>query len=92
MQHNPHCMNPAHYGMSRTMNLYKRPPGYTESSIPLNNPRHLGFHHNPRFYGQPTDAQTQNLQKLIMYLGPVLMIGGVYLIFQEFSNSKSAII
>ena len=80
------------------INMYKRPSGYTESSIPvetykpLHNPRHLGFHHNPRFYGQPTDAQTQNLQNLIMYLGPVLMIGGAYLIFQEFSNSKSAII
>lgn len=77
MQHNPHCMNPAHYGMSR---------------ISIENPRHLGFHHNPRFYGQPTDAQTQNLQNLIMYLTPVLMIGGAYLIFQELSNSKSAII
>lgn len=72
MQHNPHCMNPAHYGVPHQLN----------PSCMSHNP--YGAVH----YGQATDQQVENLQSIIKYVLPVLILGGAVMIYQEMSKSK----
>jgi hypothetical protein len=72
MYHNPHCMNPAHYGVPHQLN----------PSCMSHNP------YGAVQYGQATDQQVENLQSIIKYVLPVLILGGAVMIYQEMSKSK----
>jgi len=65
-------MNPAHYGVPHQLN----------PSCMSHNP------YGAVQYGQATDQQVENLQSIIKYVMPFVLIGGAYLIYQEMSKSK----
>jgi len=74
MQLNPHCMNPAHYGVVHQLN-----PSC--------------MNHNPYGavqYGQVGYQQVKNLQNIIKFVMPIVLIGGAYLVYQELSQPKRA--
>jgi len=74
MYHNPHCMNPAHYGVPHQLN----------PSCMSHNP--YGAVH----LGQVGDQQVENLGNIIKFVMPIVLIGGAYLVYQELSQPKRA--
>ena len=74
MQRNPHCMNPAHYGVPHQLN----------PSCMSHNP------YGAVQYGQATDQQVENLGNIIKCVMPIVLIGGAYLVYQELSQPKRA--
>jgi hypothetical protein len=73
MQFNPHCVNPAHYGMVHQMNPHC-----------MNNPYHAVH------LGQVEAQQKENLENIIKFVMPLVLIGGAYLVLQELGQLKRA--